>query len=509
MTTSPRNGLRGAQRPRVLSVPDAPTSAGQEAIDLAASAGLHLDPWQQFSLDCALRENADGRWTSFEVGVLCSRQNGKGGIIEARELAGLFLFGERLIIHSAHLFDTSLEAFRRLLELIESTPDLDRRVAKVNNAHGKEGIELLNGNRIRFRARTRGGGRGFSGDLVILDEAMIVPQEAVGALLPTMSARPNPQLWYLGSAVDEEIHEHGMAFTKVRNRGLRGNDPSLCWIEFSAPDKRRANGELVIDPADPRAIAQANPAIGFRLSLSHVAKERRSMSKRMYEVERLGIGYWPKEGDEVERPIDPEVFAQRVDREPNFAESVAIAIDGDPAGKWISIGAAKMKRNGGVHVEVGFHEKPSRAVLAFIISLVSRWDPCAVIVDSKGPVAYLRQELIAEGIEPEDVTAGAMASACVGFQRAIDDEDVTHTGDPLLIDAVKGAQKRNIGDGWGFDRKGDSIISPLVSVALARHGVLTYGLKTTPPPAPPVGGSAGVVGDRADHDEIDILTAAF
>lgn len=507
MTTSRGNGLKGDQRPRIYSVPDAPTSAGQEAIELAESAGLILDPWQQFDLDCALRENRDGQWTSFEVGVLCSRQNGKGGIIEARELAGLFLFNEGLIVHTAHQFDTSLEAFRRLLELIESTPDLDRRVSKVSNAHGKEGIELLNGNRIRFRARTRNGGRGFSGDLVILDEAMIIPDEVMGALMPTMSARDNPQIWYLGSAVDEEVHDDGMVFTKIRNRGLRGNDPSLCWLEHSAPDDRRENGELIADPADPRVIAQANPALGRRISLAHVAKERRSMPRRMYEVERLGIGYWPSEDEEVERPIDPDVFGSRVELEPDLTDSIAISIDGDPSGKFISIAAAVIKADGGVHGEIGFHEKPGPGIVPFVVSLVSRWDPCAVIVDSRGPAGYLRQDLINEGIEPEDVTASSMASASVGLQRAVDDGEFTFTGDPLLIDAVKGATKRKIGDGWGFARNGDATISPLVSVALARQGVLTYGVTKKLPPAPPVGGADGDY--QPSSGDLDVLTAAF
>ena len=40
-----------------------------------------------------MRERADGNWSAFEVGVNVPRQNGKGGIIEARELAGLFLLG--------------------------------------------------------------------------------------------------------------------------------------------------------------------------------------------------------------------------------------------------------------------------------------------------------------------------------------------------------------------------------------------------------------------------------
>jgi hypothetical protein len=125
-------------------------------------AGLVLDPWQAFVLEHALGERADGRWAAFEVGVVVSRQNGKGAILEARELAGLFLLGERLVVHSAHQFDTSLEAFRRLLGLIEDTPDLDRRVKRVSRSHGEEGIELKGGQRIRFRTRTKGGGRGFA-----------------------------------------------------------------------------------------------------------------------------------------------------------------------------------------------------------------------------------------------------------------------------------------------------------------------------------------------------------
>ncbi|MGB6179724.1 MAG: hypothetical protein WBF79_00615 [Rhodococcus sp. (in: high G+C Gram-positive bacteria)] len=477
--------LSGEQRPRVRSVPPALTSAGKECIDLARSAGLHLDQWQQYDLDDALREKPDGKWTSFEVGLLVSRQNGKGGVIEARELGGLFLFGDRLIVHTAHLFDTSLEAFRRLWELIESTPDLDRKVKKKSEAHGKEGFELKNGNRIRFRARTRGGGRGFSGDLVIFDEAMILPEQTVGDVMPITSARPNPQIWYTGSAVDEEIHEHGLTFTRVRNRGLAGDDPSLCWLEHSADDARTAGGKLIVNPSDPRIICQANPAAGIRISLLHVAKERRAMTARQYEVERLGIGYWPEETEDEKPPIDPDTLATLVDLDPELSEPIALAVDMDPEQRYVSVAAAKLKNDGTVHVEVGIHEKPSRTLVSTLVSLVTRLDPCAIVIDNKGSAAYLRPLLIAEGITPEDMTASSMAQACVGLQRAVDDGEMTFTGDPLLIDAAKGAKKRNIGEGWGFARKGDSAISPLVAVALARHGLLTYGLIVKPPPAAP------------------------
>ena len=109
--------LKGEQQPRLWHVPEHATSAGGEAAELAARAGLHLDPWEKFVLDGALAERADGKWASWEVGLNVPRQNGKGAILEARELAGPILFGERLLIHSAHEQATSSEHFLRLLAL--------------------------------------------------------------------------------------------------------------------------------------------------------------------------------------------------------------------------------------------------------------------------------------------------------------------------------------------------------------------------------------------------------
>ena len=99
-----RSVARPGGRPRIGTWPKARSSAGTEAVELAASAGLILDDWQRFALECALGEDRDGRWAAFEVGLVVPRQNGKGSILEARELAGLFLFGEQLILHSAHEF---------------------------------------------------------------------------------------------------------------------------------------------------------------------------------------------------------------------------------------------------------------------------------------------------------------------------------------------------------------------------------------------------------------------
>lgn len=110
-------GVVGAQLPRVDVTPLHVTSRGDDAVDLAAVAGLFLDPWQEHVLRGACATNDMGKWAAKNVGLIVPRQNGKGSILEARELAGLFLFGED-IIHTAHLFGTASEHQRRLESLI-------------------------------------------------------------------------------------------------------------------------------------------------------------------------------------------------------------------------------------------------------------------------------------------------------------------------------------------------------------------------------------------------------
>jgi phage terminase large subunit-like protein len=206
----------GVQEPRVFYAPPAARTIGPEAIDLCSRYGVLLDPWQQFCLNHGLGIREDGIWASRENAVIVPRQNGKGEIILARSLVGLFLLKERLILHTAHEFKTAREGFMRLKAVIDGNYDLRRRVRKINEAHGEEGIELNSGQRLRVIARSQGSGRGFTCDCLLLDEAYYLDERHMGALLPTVSAVPNPQLWYFSSAPLPE----SVTLRVIRGRGL-------------------------------------------------------------------------------------------------------------------------------------------------------------------------------------------------------------------------------------------------------------------------------------------------
>ena len=470
--------LYGAQRPRIETVPPYVASSGPEAIELAASAGLLLDPWQQHALTVGLGEDADGRWAAFECAVTVSRQNGKGSIIEARELAGLFLLGEDLIIHSAHEFKTAIEAFRRIESLIVNTDHLRKRVARVRRTTGEEAIELLTGQRLRFLARSGGSGRGFTGNCVILDEDMILGDDAMGALMPTMAAVDDPQVWYLGSA---GIGPQSVQLARLRRRALAAvesgePDPSMVYLEWSInPHVKECATNCTDhdDPLAPESVAKANPALGYRLTLEHTERERRTMGPEIFGRERLGVGDYPDEEGDTWSVIGKDAWEALVDGESQPEGPYSFAIDTTPERSHTSICVAG--RSGSVvHVEMIENRPGTQWVLDRAAELHERWKPRCWVIDPSSPagsfIKELEERLDVEVVQPR---ARDVAQATGQFYDAVISQQLVHIGGqaPLTI-ALAGARKRDLGEAWAWARRGVGIdISPLVAVTLARWGL--------------------------------------
>lgn len=460
--------MLGRQEPRLSNCPPYVTSAAIEALELAAAAGLHLDPWQQWCLTEALGERPDGKWSAFEVGLCLPRQNGKNAIAEARELAGLFLFGEELITHTAHEFSTSLESFRRLLALIESAPELDQQVKRVSRAHGEEGIELKNGNRIRFRTRTKGGGRGFSGDLVMFDEAMIIAEASMGALIPTLSARPNPQIWYMGSAVDQNVHEHCVPFTRLRSRALEAKDDRVFFAEWGTDVELEHVTEAIAD--DQEVWAQANPALGLRLSTENIEVERRALSARSFAVERLGAGDWPALEETGGEAITREMWNSCLDPQSVLQDPVSFAIDVTPNRMRAAIVAAGRNQHGHPHIEVVDHQSGTAWLPGRLAELVERHDCGPIALGARSPAFAMVAKLTELGIPFTTIELGPFAQACGAIFDEVSEGNLRHLGTSELQAAALGAKQRAQGDAFLWSRKSSTVdISPFVAATLAYH----------------------------------------
>ena len=451
-------------RPAYLWIPDRVSSAGAEAVDLAGLAGVPMDAEQALAADAILSETADGRWAALEAAVVESRQNGKTmRIILPVVLAHLFLFDARLITWTAHLFRTTQESFRELKAVIEGCPDLSRRVRKISEANGEEAVELHGGARVIFLARSKTGGRGLTGDVVVLDESFALEPAHMGSLLPTLSAVPNPQVLYGSSSV---------MLRSIRNRGRAGGDPSLVYVEWCAPPggcrmpgcmhARDAVGCALDDVANWR---RANPAMAHgRITEAFVAAERRALPPEEFARERLG--WWDDPAEDVDALL--AAWSLCADPESQGAGRPVLALDVSPASRSGAIVAAMRRSDGLPYPEVVEH-RPGTDWLVTRAAELKRVEPLDWVLDPAGPAGALLPDLAAVGIEPTLLTARDLGQACEAFVSTVMETGLRHLGDPILAQAISGAGRRDIGDGlWAWSRrKSGTDICPLVAATVA------------------------------------------
>lgn len=508
--------LLGCQTPRIISTPhyrrietgrwdgteDAEalafrSAAGQEAIELADSVRLHLDETQKLAMHHGLVEDHEGRWESFEIVLNEPRQNGKGGWLEARQVAGVLLFGDRLIIHTAHLFRTAQESFIRLDQLIEGSYELSRRVRKVSRGNGDEGFWFHNGARIAFLARSADSGRGLSGDLVIMDEAMKLRAAPIGALLPVMSARRNPQLVYTASAgLGAESEQLGA----LRTRALAKTpepDPSMTYLEHSIDPHlkecpRAPDGSLTCTDHDNRedeaSWARANPSMGRRLTIAHTRREFTTLRPDIFDTERLGVGDYPSTKANTWLIVKEPEWRELADLQSEIDGRVAFAADINPERTAGAIAVSGQRADGRMHSEVIEHRKGTAWMVPWLLERVEKWRPCALVIDAAGPAGALIAQLeVAWDRAAEETglerpayqqvvrpTGREVAQAYGQWQEAVREDGLRYMPHPALDAAVAGAAERPLGEAKALTRTASSVdISPLVATTLAAWGHTT------------------------------------
>lgn len=481
----PRTKPVGVQTPSIFHAPLWHTTAGEDAVDLAEACGLNLLPWQQLVLRNALAERPDGKWSSFEVGLVLPRQNGKNVILVARQLAGLFLFGEEQQVHTAHKFKTARAAHRDLVKHIQNVPELWNMVKSAPGSTENVSVVLKGrglqseGPRIDFLARQGGGGRGLSGDTVYLDEAFQLSPELVSDLLPTLSARPAPQVWYTSSAGMETSD----VLEGVRNKALQDQaaNPFLAYMEWSA-DLDRYDRDSV------EAVQVANPSLGYFQDWEWIqGTELQTMGEEQYNRERLGV--WADKTRAA--AIGAEVW-KRAETTPDDIAGVAVikrslalevTEDRDMA---VLAGAAELE-DGRVIVEI-LDQKAGTAWVAETAKArytkSKAW--AGVVIDSYSGAAAVAPHLIAAGVPVTMATTRDLTTGTADFYDRLTRKD-PETGHPdphilhpaggsgFLEDAAYTARRRLVGaskTAWTWATGTTQVpLAPLRAVTLAVKGL--------------------------------------
>lgn len=522
MTVSELGAVVGHQVPRLSSLPirrrsdalgiaDPVADAGRAAIELAAVAGLLLDPWQQWCVEQILGEREETyynetldrmmhRSSAYESAIVVARQNGKGAILEAVELAWLYLQGVRTIIHSAHEFPTSREHFLRMENLISNTPELKAELARggIKWSHGDESINLATGQRLLFKTRTKGAARGFSPDKIVFDEAMKLKSEHVAAMKYAASARPDPQFVYTGSASSTINREAGESihFGKARSRGMAGEDPRLFYAEWSADicnDFCTSDCDVHDDPANPETWARSNPGLGYRIEPETIQSEYLGDPREVFLCERLSHGDWPTESEEWS-VIPEELWKAREDEGAYMAGDFVLGVDTTPDRSYTCLTAAGCTATGDTLIEVTSsddydHHPGDRWVVRRVLEVVRNRRPLAVVIDKTSQAASFIPELEEAGVKVLSPNSNEFATSCGDFYSAVVPRKdsvpyLVHVGQPPLTNAVAGADKRDLANTWAWSRRNSAVdISPLVAGTLAMWGYkkLKHEKKASPP----------------------------
>lgn len=188
------------------------------------SEPFRIPPWQESFLRGAF---ADG---VFESGLSVARKNGKSGLIAAWLLAclegPLVKRGFRAVVVS--LTGLLAKELRSAMELTAQASDLRKVAFYATPPPGR--AEGLAGARVDFLAADRATGHALGSDLVVIDEAGLLPEQNRGlwnAVLSSTSGRA-------GRLVAISIRGDGPMFGELASRA---HEEGVYWIEYAAaPD---------------------------------------------------------------------------------------------------------------------------------------------------------------------------------------------------------------------------------------------------------------------------------
>lgn len=444
------------------------TTHAEKAIKLASRFGIKLMPWQADEVRLALSVGSDGKWAHSDIILLCPRQNGKSLILEAIILYRLFVMSHQ-IVFSAHQWRTAKSIRNRLFKRIKSKPWAMRRLVRNTASAGEAEMETSEGGKIQFTTRSNDMGRGFDRiDLLMADEAYNLDSGEMDAVAPTQLAADDPQTFFTSSAVNEAKHPKGEVLSRMRERALSGEDETVLFSEYRAPDG------LELD--DPESWKLANPSYGVVATQKKVKSIRSKLSDDGFEVEMLGWGRWfqkTSESDDFVPIIDLEDWDKCAVDAPhggNTCFSAEVSPDAELASMVVALGSEES-----VYVSLGPAREFDRGKLVDSIARnVDQYDPVAVVIDPTGPNSTLVDPLVAHGIEPESPSGGQTSQAYELFLAMFREGKIRHDGNPRWREALLVMEERSRNGRYRAIDRFSGDVGCFIAASLAVWGLLKF-----------------------------------
>lgn len=506
----------GHEVPRIFTPPlrklTPKTSAGFACIDFAADIlGMELLPWQKWFLIHALELLRDGSFRYRTVVLLVARQNGKSTLAQVMALFFMYIRGARLVIGTAQNLDIAEEVWAGAVEIAQECADLAAEIKKVNQTNGKKSLDLETGERYKVQTASRRGGRGLSGDLILLDELREHQSwDAWGAITKTTMARAMAIILALSNAGDassivlrylRKMAHAGLGDPDGINAELGGDvvkllevlpddvegmeeldDDSLGIFEWSAPPGCSMD--------DRQGWAAANPSLGYTITERAIKAARKTDPEWIFRTEVLC--QW-NDGT-TEGPFPSGSWEAGVDKDSAIPEespvTYCVDTEHDRSRSFIAVGGRRP--DGGVHVEVVAQRYGIGWVVDWFKERASVDRPMRVVLQVRGaPVAALLEDLKElEWVEVVEWGGADLGVACGKFFDGVKahlwepdlaqgetevDRPVRiyHLPQPVLDLAAGTAVTKPLGDAWAWNRQGSPFgAAPLMAVSGAAWDAL-------------------------------------
>ena len=453
--------LLGNQEPCVRIAPIYSETDGLDAERILRTGNLVLDPWQSSVLCDWMAVGPGAKWICRTCAGSVPRQNGKTGLLEGRAEAGMIMYNEQ-VIYTAHLQKTATETFEEMASFFD-TPKLRKYLKDIKTALGREQIILKSGARVKFLARTRNGGRGQHGDLLIFDEAQELSVEAQASFIPAISASLNPQTIYAGTPPDPS--SDGTVFRGIRDKAVGGKTNNTAWFEYSVKE--------IGDVTNRDRWAETNPALGRRILSTTIEGELEQMPADTFARERLG--WWtPVVKHELDYAIDHKAWESCKSTGPKPEGKTAYGVKFSADGSMVSLCGAVIPDDGPARISLIKTEPTGHGIGWLADWLNERYkQACCVVIDGRNGVDVLVDRISdtwrIKGSVVRPSTKDMIAAAGT-LTNALNEKSVTwfHLQEILNESAVTSV-KRPIGGGWGF---GGENSCPIEAASLALWGAM-------------------------------------
>jgi hypothetical protein len=491
LSASPSNSPQAAPTYATPRTPSRYTDGPLYAHVIAQKLNRVLTPWQQYALDLAT-ERLDGPGSPFaydQIVIIVGRRSGKTvtalGCSLVRALNGAVRLpnGRRMPFLAAHTAQNLIQARKRFIaDLVEPyqasvgadnwrpAHNMFRNLANTTLSIDPFGRDYRHAftSQIQVYAPTKSSVRGDGLLHLTLDEALVFSADDGAALMS--AARPamaeyggHAQLW-ITSNISADTDESRW-ITSLRDRGREavriGRRLGFAYIEFSMPPDG--------DPADEALWWAHLPALSDGLvGITELRRDFEELGPARFGAEYLGL--WP--GSSAVRAwagIPRTVWqAAQTGTEAPEDGTYHLGVDIDPFGRAATLVAVTSTPEGAPIIDVVAHGDGS----AWVAEAVRRHagKAASVTVDDYGPGRDLLMTLDgAPGLIMSAVTTRDVAAACYAFEQAIGARTVMHRGDEHLNAAV-GGSLRTPGRSWVYERRLDTVQTPLMAAVLALWG---------------------------------------